>query len=290
MLASARRNQLLALGCLAGLLAGASPANAFTSFDVIFDSSIPFTSTESTGVTGKMTFSFTKNSPDPSDNVYTLDLGIFNTSPVGVNPTGTLVGFGLNVPGTSSEPGVKLLSYNPLGSGFGDVFGATNNTKATVGDNSTLVFTPDANIGNPGFEPFKNITFCARDSGNNCVGGKADQTGLADGESTSVRFTLAALSPDLTSSTEVANSFYKLFSTWVPSLATENDTQVALRFQQVNGDGSEKVGGIPKKPPEAPGDTVPGPLPVLGAATAFAFSRKLRRRIASSEPQTDTTV
>ncbi len=28
-----------------------------------------------------------------------------------------------------------------------------------------------------------------------------------------------------------------------------------------------------------PGDTVPGPLPVLGAAAAFGFSRKLRRRI-----------
>lgn len=28
-----------------------------------------------------------------------------------------------------------------------------------------------------------------------------------------------------------------------------------------------------------PGDTVPGPLPLLGAAAAFGFSRKLRRRI-----------
>jgi hypothetical protein len=28
-----------------------------------------------------------------------------------------------------------------------------------------------------------------------------------------------------------------------------------------------------------PGDSVPGPLPVLGAAAAFGFSRKLRRRI-----------
>jgi hypothetical protein len=33
---------------------------------------------------------------------------------------------------------------------------------------------------------------------------------------------------------------------------------------------------------------VPGPLPILGASTAFAFSRKLRRRVASANKKTPT--
>ncbi len=37
--------------------------------------------------------------------------------------------------------------------------------------------------------------------------------------------------------------------------------------------------------PVPAGTQVPGPLPVLGLAVAFGFSRKLRRRIASSRPQ-----
>ena len=36
------------------------------------------------------------------------------------------------------------------------------------------------------------------------------------------------------------------------------------------------------KPGQAPGDEVPGPLPVLGIAAAFGYSRKLRKRIQAS--------
>jgi hypothetical protein len=292
MLATARRYQLFALGSLAGLIGFSGPALADTaSFDVLFDSSVQYTSTGSTGVTGKMTFKFTKSSLDPADKNYVLDLSIFNTSPISGNPTGTLVGFGFNTPSIANQPtspAIKLLSYSPLTSGFGDVFGTkTNGSEANVADGQTLLFEPNPTIGNPGFEPFKNLTFCARDSGNNCVGGPANETGIADGDNKSVRFTLAALSPDLTSSLQVANSFYNLFNQWVPSLSTENDTQVALRFQQVsgnNGETSDKVGGMPGKPPsQGPTETVPGPIPLFGAAAAFGYSRRLRHRIAASK-------
>lgn len=269
------------LGCLASLLGSAAPALAFTSsFDVIFDSSIPNTSTGSSGVKGKMTFSFTKG----TGNEYTLDLDIFNTSPVDGNPSGTLVGFAFNVPGKDmTPPDIKLLTYNPLNSNFGDVFGATSNgSEATVNNNTVLTI---ANNPQPApFEPFGSFTFCVRDSGNNCVGGPAN--GLADGQATKVRFTLASNLASVDTAEEVATSFFNLFNSWNPA-TNPNAPQVALRFQNVTtstgqSGESEKVGGRPDKPPQGPGDAVPGPLPALGAATAFAFSRKLRRRIAAS--------
>lgn len=272
MLAPARRNQLLSVGCLAGLLVGgAAPAMAFTSFDVLFDSSIPGTSTSKTGVTGKMTFNFTKN----VGNQYTLDLDIFNTSPVPANPTGTLVGFAINIPGIDAKPkpDIELLSYNPLTSSFTQTY-------------------LDSNLGGVG-----EFSFCARSTGGqNCNGGQPTD-GLADGQSTRVQFKLASNLSSIDTADKVAKSFFDLFSTWTPD-PTANDAkgaQVALRFQQVttsNGTSgaSDKIGGRPRKPPNAPGDPVPGPLPVLGAATAFAFSRRLRRRIASASPQLDSAA
>jgi hypothetical protein len=40
-----------------------------------------------------------------------------------------------------------------------------------------------------------------------------------------------------------------------------------------------------QRPGRGPGDEVPGPLPILGAAAAFGFSRKLRARIGKSARQ-----
>jgi hypothetical protein len=277
MLAPFRRNQILAAGTLATLLGSAAPALAYSSFDVLFDSSLAGTSTEGTGVSGKMTFNFTKN----TGNEYTLDLAIENTTKISGNPTGTLVGFAFNVPGkTNIPPDIKLLTYNPLTSGFGDVYGATaNGQEANVADNSVLTIA--TNPRQTSLNPFGSFTFCARDSGSNCVGGPAN--GLADGAKTAVRFTLASNLSNVNTAEAVGKSFYDLFNSWTPGV-TGSNPQVALRFQNVTtstgvSGQSDKVGGKPK-PPEAPPDGVPGPVPALGAAAAFGFSRRLRRRIA----------
>ncbi len=288
MLSLDRRGQLVTVGCLAGLMASALPvmlmaqaaahAQGFSSFDVAFDSGVPNTSTGSTGVSGMMSFAFTKNSTNPTDNTYTLDLTIANTSPVVGNPSGTLVGYGFN-----TAPAIKLLTYNPLSSNFGDVFGATaNGSEANVANNSVLTIA--ANSQPASFSPFGSFTFCARDSGNNCVGGPPN--GLMDGQSTAVRFTLASTEASMDTAEEVAQSFFDLFNSWKPA-TDPNAPQVVLRFQNVTtatgtGGQSEKVGGLPRKPPQNPTDAVPGPLPILGAATAFGFSRRLRRRIVVS--------
>jgi len=52
----------------------------------------------------------------------------------------------------------------------------------------------------------------------------------------------------------------------------------------ITGSGSNE----PPGPPEE--SQVPGPLPLLGAATAFGFSRKLRYRIAAGERRTSYTL
>ncbi|WP_146134487.1 hypothetical protein [Aphanothece minutissima] len=290
----ARRNQLLSVGCLAGLLAGTTPAMAFTSFDVDFNADNKKTSSEATGVSAKMTFSFSKLDPaNDADNRYTLDLNITNTSPVGLNPTGTLTAFAFNVPGPSSSPAFKLLTYNPLNSNFGDVYGASlNGNERNVSNNNTLTFPITGTPRRAAYAPFGSFTFCARDTGTSCHGGSSNGTGLTDGQSTDVRFTLASNSPTINSASLVAQSFFDLFNS--RTFTNDGDfknAQVALRFQNVtNSKGrsgkSDKVAGIPIKPPQGPVDEVPGPLPVFGAATAFAFSRRLRRRVATAELQT----
>jgi len=290
MLGSAHRNHLLTVGFLAGLLAAAAPAMAFTSFVVDFDSTLTGTSTGETGVTGKMTFNFTKN----SGNQYTLDLDIANSTKVSGNPSGTLVGFAFNVPGAAKvPPDIKLLTYSPLTSGFGDVYGATvTGARTMVSDGGTLAI--GSNAGPANFDN-QTHTFCARDTGNpnNCLGGHPN--GLKDGQPpTKVRFTLASNVASIDSAEEVALSFFTLFNSWNP-VTDPNASPVALRFQDVTTTTgqtgkSDKVGGIPRRPPNAPGDAVPGPVPVLGAATAFAFSRKLRRRIAAADLQTNASA
>jgi hypothetical protein len=276
MLAPSRRNQLLAAGTLATLLGSAAPALAYSSFDVLFDSSIPNTSTDGTGVSGKMTFNFTKN----AGNEYTLDLAIENTSKLSGAPSGTLTGFAFNVPGkTNIPPDIKLLTYNPLNSNFGDVYGATTNgSEANVANNTVLTIATNPMAAS--FPPFGSFSFCARDTASTCVGGPPN--GLAGGAKTAVRFTLASNLPSVNSADAVAKSFYDLFNSWTPA-TNPKGPQVALRFQNVTPSSgtksSDKVGGRPKPPP-APPDGVPGPVPALGAATAFGFSRRLRRRIA----------
>jgi hypothetical protein len=297
MLGKARRNQLLSVGCLAGLLAGATPAMAFTSFDVDFNADSKKTSWQETGVSGRMTFSFSKLKPqDDADNRYTLDLSIKNTSSPTANPTGTLTAFAFNVPGTLSSPDFKLLTYNPLGSGFGDFWGAsTSGRERNANDNQIFEF-PKATPRRAAFDPFGSFTFCARDDGSSCHGGSSTEVeGLTDGTdrySTEVRFTLASNKASINSASLVAQSFFEFFSR--PSFTNKGDfknAQVALRFQNVTtskgrSGKSDKVAGIPIKPPQGPVDEVPGPLPVFGAAAAFAFSRRLRRRVATAELQT----
>ena len=61
---------------------------------------------------------------------------------------------------------------------------------------------------------------------------------------------------------------------------------IAARFKAIEpGDLSDKLlAGTIGGGGQAPGDEVPGPVPLLGAAAAFGYSRKLRRRIGANTP------
>jgi hypothetical protein len=88
-----------------------------------------------------------------------------------------------------------------------------------------------------------------------------------------------AFNSDAADVNAVADAFSKLFSEPAPAV------NIAARFQGVDyvrggksfTGGSDKVTGSGGG--NAPGDPVPGPLPILGSAAAFSYTRKLRRRV-----------
>ncbi|WP_259724635.1 hypothetical protein [Synechococcus sp. CS-1332] len=218
-----------------------------------------------TGVTGTMDFLF-GDAGDSNANTYTLDLTIKNTSGAPITSS-SITGFAFDTP-----TGVSAFTYNRNG---------TNFYKA----DDSLTISP---------APF--FTFCAStdnniNNGTNCGSGVV-ASGLANGQSATVKyaFNFAGTSPEVG---DVSNAFFNLFDGLV--LATplnqnkvvNNTVVLAARFQGINSatenGGSDKVTGKPQtKPDGGPGDAVPGPLPVLGAAAAFVQSRRLRRRLAAA--------
>jgi hypothetical protein len=282
------------------MMGSTAPALAKTSFDVFFDAALGNkTSFYNTGVTAKLSFDFKK---DPiKANTYILDLGIANTSPASGKSSGTLAGFAFNEPLKSDKKeAISLLEYNPLTSGFGQVFGGINNpTKKQrdegfpVNEDSWLKVSGSSTAP---YAPFSSFDFCARKtSKSGCHGGTGSQ-GIVGGKTANVQFLLKSNDSNITTADQVAESFYNLFNSYTPTGNNWSDAQIALRYQKVitsdkkgakptsNG---EKVTGIAKwrVVDEGPGDEVPGPLPVMGGIAAFGWSRKIRRRIKSTAAQ-----
>ncbi len=277
------------LAALVGPIGLASPSMARTAFDVVFDSGIAGTSFYNTGVKGRMSFDFRK---DPGNgNTYTLDLGITNTSPASGPSSGTLVGFAFNEPLRSNgSEAISLLSYNPLDSGFGRVFGGVSNTTSQqrsrgvrVNEDEWLTITGSATAP---YAPFSNFDFCARMSSSNGCHGGSGSTGIGGGSTVNVQFKLQSNDSSIATADQVAERFYNLFNAFEPG-DRWSKAQIALRFQNVkkaNGrteSGGEKVTGAAfwRIPDEGPTDAVPGPLPVLGATAALGWSRRMRHRI-----------
>ncbi len=227
-----------------------SPAFAINEnpFKVYIDAIYGSTELKPPGVKAEFTFTVTK-----TGNNVNLALKLDNTSPNPPIKASTLVGAAFKVP-----TGLTLSSYNS---------NSTNFTKLFTGNNADI----------PGLGDYE---FCIRSSGsgpqNNCAGGQAND-GLSAADPAATVFFNYTDSKSRTQD-ELVGQFIDLFST------TGN---VAGRFQQITCTnpgpcaGSDKVGGL-YKPPFAPPNTVPGPLPIFGAAAAFGFSRKLRHRLKAS--------
>jgi hypothetical protein len=110
-----------------------------------------------------------------------------------------------------------------------------------------------------------------------------------------VQFKLKSNDASIATADQVAERFYNLFNSFDPG-DRWSKAQIALRFQNVkkpNGrteSGGEKVTGAAfwRIPDEGPTNEVPGPLPILGGAAAFGWSRKMRRRIRLSSTSSNT--
>jgi hypothetical protein len=72
------------------------------------------------------------------------------------------------------------------------------------------------------------------------------------------------------------------FQNFNPGFATQNFTQTFNFDFAANPDSLTQVGGSFTAKAPTPPSSVPGPVPLLGATAAFAFSRKLRSRIRSA--------
>ena len=246
---------LASLASLA-LLAGV-PASAANNFSIVLDRSFG----DNTGATARMDFLF-----GGGPSAYTLDLTINNTSPTPTTLGGngvtasSITGFAFKLPDTIK---IENLSYDR---------------------NDNKFFIPkDLTIGNFDFD------FCAssdKDGSNTksiqCGSGSTKDgltlgvAGTTDRPSGTFKFAFNSDAADVHAVSDAFNNFFSEPTTGV---------NIAARFQGVNyvrngvskTEGSDKVTGGGSTP--APGDTVPGPVPLLGAAAAFGYSRKLRRRL-----------
>ncbi|MEA5443502.1 hypothetical protein [Cyanobium gracile] len=146
---------------------------------------------------------------------------------------------------------------------------------------------------NGGLSPFGSFDACASTDDGECDASGKSSLGLAIGSPSKdvAIFTLKSSNAQLTTATAYRDAFVKMFKAPTKSGgAGEFDGNYFMRFKGLEGTGkydSDKIwatgvstgggGG------QAPGDAVPGPLPVLGAAAAFGYSRKLRQRLKAAK-------
>jgi hypothetical protein len=212
------------------------------------------------------------------DSDYYMDLEVTNTTP---NPPGSaaLTGFALTLP---SSDGFGFKTYNPLLSPFRQIVQPNPGGNITLSANQIYDMTSLSEGTN--LPPLGTFDFCFIDSGANCAGAGNGTTGLQPGNVGKVQFKIASTA----GSTTAVSGLIKQF---ILDNQTIKPYAVATRWQGIgpNGDSDKVPGSVCPPtdlnclpPPPAPGDPVPGPLPLFGAAAAFGYSRKLRRRLQAS--------
>jgi hypothetical protein len=90
--------------------------------------------------------------------------------------------------------------------------------------------------------------------------------------------TYFAIDPGYTNNTSIVSS--ATFAN--QSFSTLGITATGLVGTWTINGTSETIEVFVGNPPAPPGTPVPGPLPLFGAAAAFGYSRRLRRRVNSS--------
>ncbi|MEA5414011.1 hypothetical protein [Synechococcus sp. BA-132 BA5] len=241
-------------------LLAATPAFAVDPFFKIHFVSGPTSSSNGpngiTGIQGVATYTFSET------DIGEMTLNLDNISTRAGDSL--IVGTGFDLPGPTSTP-----SFNP------QIFVASSSTIQDWG------ITVGGTLNPP--NQFGQFDICATTNEQNgnlgtCDGG-ATEFGVGKGLNEDVAtFTFGGL-PPLASATDYRNAFAGLFT-------TAPDNSFFMRFKGITGNpDSDKILATSVElspdtpPPPAPGDEVPGPLPLLGAVAAFGYSRKLRRRM-----------
>ena len=188
----------------------------------------------------------------------TLSLTNLSGSPV---TSSRLVGTGLNLPTNPPAP-------------------------SDIGISGISQSDPDWNVSfGDSLPPFGVFDVCASSTtSGNCDAPGSPNDGLLNGESTTIGTFSLNSTPTLLTATAYRDAFVAMFQAPPSGGSAANfDGNYFVRFKAIQpGGGSDKVwatsittGGNGQNP----GDKVPGPLPLFGAAAAFGYSRKLRRRL-----------
>lgn len=244
---------------------------------------------------GELGFFFFQGGDCATDRIC-LDLAIQNataTAPAGQTgvQSSRMVSAGFDVPGLWD--GSQFLDSPPAFGGLSLANPATDYISNPSGYGSDPLNTRpgaftqlEVNGNIPGLASFD---LCPGIS--DCLSGGSPNTGLANGESTIVRFLFSydTSDPAVTPSS-VADAFLTYYQDvdgrhtggrWKAITYTYCVSDSDPSSCTVVTDASDKIAGGPPQPPGPPEDKVPGPLPLMGAAAAFGFSRRLRHRIAA---------
>ena len=244
---------------------------------------------------GEIGFSFnTGGAKGCASSYLCLDLAINNAtqtagpSVVGVQSS-RMVSAGFDIPGKLA--GGVYLNSPPSFAGMQFSSYIANTYTAGIYDKSPqnpLNSRPGAfdtlNQSSP-LPPFQSFDLCPGIS-STCLSQGAPNSGLANGESTIVRVQFSY--DGTTSVQDIINAFQAYYSVGVDTV----NSHVAGRWKAL--DFCENVGGVIRcvtgesdkigmgvdnpEPPIDP-ESVPGPLPILGAVSAFGYSRRLRLRL-----------
>ncbi|WP_216922219.1 hypothetical protein [Synechococcus sp. CCAP 1479/9] len=276
--ALARATGAMAAAGMVGLLSAATPAWAVDPFFTVTFG--PDQSTEATGVRAAATFSF-------------VDAGSF------VDMTVTLS----NLTGTTPPP----LISQPTASEFVALAFQLPSNISTVdlgaGANADLGYTPsngslfDIAVANAALPPFDSTaprppltpySLCiTAGNGDGCTGGGNPGNGLNNATLASAAGTFRLSAADVSGALAFRQAFFNFYQPLIPPTGDPAYIgPIAARFKaiQPGGRSDKLLAGTIGGGGQAPGDEVPGPVPLLGAAAAFGTSRKLRRRIGAHTP------
>lgn len=277
--AVARATGAMASAGMVGLLSAATPAWAVDPFFTVTFG--PDQSTEATGVRGSATFSFADAGSDVAMTITLSNLTGTTPPPLASQPTASeFVALAFQLPSNISTVDLGAganadLGYTPSSGSLFDI---------AVANASLPPF--DSTAPRPPLTPY---SLCiTAGNGDGCTGGGNPGNGLNNGtlDYSAGTFTLTSNGPALSGALAFRQAFFDFYRPLIPPTGDPAYIgPIAARFKAIEPGGrSDKLLAGTIGGGGAPGDAVPGPVPILGAAAAFGTSRRLRRRIGAHTP------